>query len=451
MLQRLSHRFEDGCNYDDLKAAYDRSGPISVSFREMAGLGSGVDRLTHLFHSYPAKLLAAIPAYFLACGRFTTSGSRLLDPFCGSGTVLVEGLAAGCEVIGCDVNPLARLITAAKTTAVPAAALNAAFERLLASRPQRGGGPPPGPIRMERWFAPGVMKELDRFASSLRAMSDCPEKVFLQACFSVVVRRVCLADPTISVPVSLNPDRASLNAAQQEDRRRWLAERQGADVEMIFRQIVAVNAVRVGRLQAVAGPAAKSVILDNVNSLDDQLQADLVITSPPYGSAQKYVRSSSLSLIWLGLAPEGLRAIEKLTIGREHFLKSEIASGPGEEALSVAIGALERIGSKNATRRHIAAQFLIEMRSALVKMEAAIRPGGGLILVVGDNIVCGERFVTTRYLASICSDLGLELELELVDSIRSRGLITRRNRSVGYIAEETILVLRKPAGGSDGR
>ncbi|MDQ0512567.1 hypothetical protein [Ancylobacter amanitiformis] len=447
----MSDQVEGAYTYDALKAAYDRNGPLSVNFREMTGLGSGVDRLTHLFHTYPAKLLPAIPSYFLSCGRFATTGSRLLDPFCGSGTVLVEGLATGCEVIGCDVNPLARLITAAKTTAVPAAALNAAFERLLARRPRFGFGPPTGSVRMERWFALPVAKELDRFAAALGAMPDCTEKTFLQACFSAVVRRVCLADPAISVPVKLNPERASLTSAQRDDRRRWLAERHNADVEAIFHQIVAANVLRMGRLEAVAGSTAKSLILDNVRSLDSSLRADLVITSPPYGSAQKYVRSSSLSLIWLGLAPDGLRAIEKLTIGREHFLKNEVASGLPEESLTFAADALERIGKKNATRRHIAAQFLIEMQSALVDIEAAIRPGGVLILVVGDNIVCGERFATTRYLAAICTELGFEIELELVDSIRSRGLITRRNRSVGYIAEETILVLRKPASGGNGR
>jgi DNA modification methylase len=38
----------------------------------------------------------------------------------------------------------------------------------------------------------------------------------------------------------------------------------------------------------------------------------LIITSPPYGSAQKYIRSTSQSLNWLGFTPpQGLRSLEE--------------------------------------------------------------------------------------------------------------------------------------------
>lgn len=82
--------------------------PVPVDFRAVTGSSSAVDRLTHLIHPYPAKLLAAIPQFFLACEGLVGSKPKLLDPFCGSGTVLLEGLVAGSHVTGADVNPLAR-------------------------------------------------------------------------------------------------------------------------------------------------------------------------------------------------------------------------------------------------------------------------------------------------------------------------------------------------------
>ena len=40
--------------------------PIEVNFRKLAPFNSGVDRLTHLIHSYPAKVLLNIPLFFSA-------------------------------------------------------------------------------------------------------------------------------------------------------------------------------------------------------------------------------------------------------------------------------------------------------------------------------------------------------------------------------------------------
>jgi hypothetical protein len=49
--------------------------------------------LTHGFHSYAGRLHPSIARG--AIGRWSPPGSTVLDPFCGSGTVLVEALVAG--------------------------------------------------------------------------------------------------------------------------------------------------------------------------------------------------------------------------------------------------------------------------------------------------------------------------------------------------------------------
>ena len=88
--------------------------PIVVNFRKLVPYHSGIDRLTHLLHPYPAKLLLNIPLFFLRCEQVGETGS-LRDPFCGSGTVLLEGALKGWQVSGADSNPLARLLTKVKT------------------------------------------------------------------------------------------------------------------------------------------------------------------------------------------------------------------------------------------------------------------------------------------------------------------------------------------------
>ena len=46
------------------------------------------------------------------------AGSRVWDPFCGSGTVLLEARHQGLDAIGVDLNPLAVAIANAKLSAI---------------------------------------------------------------------------------------------------------------------------------------------------------------------------------------------------------------------------------------------------------------------------------------------------------------------------------------------
>src|SRR5438552_14543498 len=96
-------------NYDEVLASlereYDSGQPVKVDFRKLVGVGSGVDRFTHLIHPYPAKLLLNIPQFFLNCSRLGGPGQVVYDPFCGSGTVLLEGLVSGWKILGSDSNP----------------------------------------------------------------------------------------------------------------------------------------------------------------------------------------------------------------------------------------------------------------------------------------------------------------------------------------------------------
>lgn len=42
-------------------------------------------------------------------------GQTLLDPFCGTGTTLVEGKKLGCRVLGFEANPMAHLAASVRT------------------------------------------------------------------------------------------------------------------------------------------------------------------------------------------------------------------------------------------------------------------------------------------------------------------------------------------------
>ena len=97
------------CEYKKSKQA------IEVNFRELVDWVPYSDSYTHYVHTYPAKLLKHIPIFFLN-SSFLLPGknNNILDPFCGSGTVLLESLLSGHNSYGCDANPLAMVNSKSK-------------------------------------------------------------------------------------------------------------------------------------------------------------------------------------------------------------------------------------------------------------------------------------------------------------------------------------------------
>jgi len=68
---------------------------------------------THGFHPYPAKFTPQLVNKYLS--SYCKRGDFILDPFCGSGTTMVEGAINGINSVGIDLNPIAYIASKAKT------------------------------------------------------------------------------------------------------------------------------------------------------------------------------------------------------------------------------------------------------------------------------------------------------------------------------------------------
>ena len=107
--------------------------PIEVSFRKLLPEIKNIDRYTHLIHAYPAKLLVHIPYFFLNNSVFSKKNDTVLDPFNGSGTVLLESILSNRNAFGADANPLARLIAEVKVSKLDTEELEGATKKVIAA------------------------------------------------------------------------------------------------------------------------------------------------------------------------------------------------------------------------------------------------------------------------------------------------------------------------------
>ena len=434
--------------------------PIVVNFRQTVTCLQSPDRATHLLHSYPAKLLMHIPFFFLSNSLLSKAGDTVLDPFCGSGTVLLEAQLSGRVGLGVDCNPLARLITRTKTTPLARRSLEKAMQLFAGTLPRQSSRCPPDVVNMSHWFYPHIIQQLLVILDVIDGVRSAPIRAFLRVCFSNCLRRVSLADPRLSVPVRLKPDQYPRAHLLYEKTQAHLRRLKRLNVLDVFRNVLAANCRRMESLAAVAdGLPQAAMICSNARHLVPDQPADpsrvpefgdgtvqLVVTSPPYPGAQKYIRASSLSLGWLGLCPSSdLRTYKQQTIGREEF-KAASCSAPQRTGLSKANAAIKALWHVNPTRAAIASTYIVEMQESLHEIQRVLRPGGYLVLVCANNKLCGRPFMAKEYLRSAAQRAGLAPVLELVDTIRSRGLMTTRNHTAGVIRREWVLLFQKREG-----
>ena len=220
----------------------------------------------------------------------------------------------------------------------------------------------------------------------------------------------------------------------------------------VFQEVVERNAIRIQKLWNIrSNLGAVSVSRHDARTpfplgLDtvEKMRTELIITSPPYGSAQKNTRSTKLSLGWLSLW-ESLRLseLDVTSIGREHYKKGQVKELP-QSGIAEADSQLKECFDGAPVRCVALAQYLIEMKSVMQQTFDTLCEGGHLVLIMGDNSLRGQFFPTARFIMIICQEIGFVKRATMIDGIKSRGLLTRRHATSGIINHEHIMILRKP-------
>ncbi len=425
--------------------------PIQVNFRMMVNWISYGERASHMIHLYPAKLLPHIPAYFLANNILSSKGDLVLDPFCGSGTVMLEAILANRQAIGADSNPLARLIAKVKITALERKKLISTYKRLQERISKtKFSNQYPDVVNIDLWFHPHVKKELSHIKQCIDVIRDQALKDFFRVCFSNTLKRVSLADPNVSVPVRLKKEKYPKSSPHYTQVEKIIDKLEDINVYQEFFKITETNIKRINAFTEATECGSGSIIIyDDARKLGDKetRQKDesvqLVITSPPYSGAQKYIRSSGLNLGWLDYCKSNeLRKFEIKNIGREHYSKHEY-NNPLATGIKEADSFLKKIFKEYPLRAHIASNYLNEMRHAFKEIYRVLKYDGYFVLIIANNHIRGKEFFTKDYLQSIAEEIGLKTELCLIDDIHSRGLMTKRNKTANIISREWVLVFKK--------
>jgi SAM-dependent methyltransferase len=339
---------------------------------QRAGDDDGPIGKLHALHPYPARMHPATAAILIGATVGEEGGARVLDPFCGAGTTLIEARRLGHAAIGVDLNPQAVAIARAKTWVVPKdrrkelrrIGKDLAADAMSAGRAARRAGAPatprhrPGKDAAARartlapWFLPHVRAELEDLAARIDEVAATEPEV-------AAILRIPLS--AILYKVSL---RASETDASRVDKR--LAR--GAATRLFDGRIEqlwdGLNA-----LAHRAGPPVE-VLEGDARRLDGVADGsiDAIVTSSPYAGTYDYAAQQGLRLAFFGVDAGVARAGE--------------------------IGARGAMAAADALD-----DFAADLAATFAAWVRVLRPGGLAVLMIGDSLA-GRRAVLAEELVN---------------------------------------------------
>ncbi len=408
---------------------------INTTFR--GGSGEPMHDWYPLLEGYSSGFVKAV------LSKFANSSARVLDPFSGIGTTVLEASRLGKASFYCEVNPVLQHLTFVKFAALSM-----------------------DPVRRSE-FANGLSKLAERVPAAItaspkdRELEDSYHETFGDSSFfdsknfDKVLRARSLVDLTkaedpllsrflaLSILSSLTPASFLIRAGDLRFRRgselnkvRPLDEIVGEKLVLIAKDLLRLPTVKDARSNLVCEDARHLLLLPS-------LGIDAVVTSPPYPNGTNYFRNTKLELWFLRC----LRSTQDLRWFRDRAVtagindvigsKDETSVGPPELSET-----LQRLRDRSYDKRipKLIGNYFSDMDKVMRGLYHHMNNGALLAIDIGDSIFAGVHITTDLILARIGENIGFSGD----------GMIFLRKRQShdGSRLRQVLLLFHKKSGGS---
>ena len=390
--------------------------------------------LTHGLHPYPARMIPQIARRLI--NRYSSPNEIVLDPFCGSGTVLVESKLLGRNVIGNDINPLGILLAKVKTTLINlkvldewvASFLNDIENDMYLLQENKLDIESPNFPNIRHWFKENIIKELAVIKKHIDLINDVDVHDFAKVCFSLTVRKVSNIYNVGDTFIKRLSDKA--------------LKKHKPNVLSTFKTVVIESEQRMRDFYQECESHSFNTYVKITSedtrklSLADET-VDLIVTSPPYGEEKNtisYTRWSKLSSLWLGYQPEVIRAIEKISLGA----RQQTDDIPSETLRSILNEVLKI--DRNLVRD--ASSFFIDYKRCLEQLYRVLRKNSYCCIVIGNRSLKQRRVPMDIVTAEFADAIGFKHVITHHREIPTKAIPWTVAKGE-TISAESIIVLQK--------
>ena len=358
--------------------------PSGTSFMQM-----------HSIHAYPAKFPAFLASAALKYAEI--EGVRLdkvADIFCGCGTTALEAKRIGAGFWGCDINPVATLITRVKTTDYNIKDLEKYFNNIDAlwekSVLRNRNYYDQAMSRLQYWFDPityNRLFELYEIINSVTGNDSRYNEAFL--CLFSAILKNCSMWLQKSIKPQIDP------------------KKKRVDVFKLFTDKYHQFLKAVLEINKKGFKTRNEIVIVQENFLNtrDNPNVNLIVSSPPYVTSYEYADLHQLSSLWLKYADD-YRTLRQGSIGSMY----NTAEWDNEKALlnQTASSIVDELNNKGCTPAKIKSisRYYSEMQVAIEKCSNMLTSGGMAIFVIGDSELKKVELNNSQHLIECMSDAG---------------------------------------------
>ncbi len=410
------------------------------------------DHTLHRWVPWIAGFSGSFVADVLAKMERKHNGLRVLDPFAGVGTTLIEALKHGSDAIGFEINPYAALACKVKINAATydVGLLEEMIDRFEEHGEEKLGAnngevrsvPPTGFVSRVPFFSPSVERQVLICLDFIeQETTDWLRELFQTAFGAVMVSfsnysyepslgtRAAAGKPDVDHADVIGVVKRKLREMREDvlTFQRWTAELGRAPRATIYPESYFDAAGKVKRHRI-----------------------DVLITSPPYLNNYHYIRNTRPHMFWLGMVRSSadLKAMERKNFGQ--FWQT-VRSGPDVVLKPHLPGLAERIAElkeQNVEKgayggpgwANYASSYFNDCQKFCEVTLEVMKPGGTAVIVIGNNILQGIEFQTDRLFAEIAQQQGFEIvKLHEVRKKRTGTSIVNSSVRAGTVKQKTRL------------
>ncbi len=350
------------------------------------------NELTHGIHPYHAKFIPEIPREFII--DYSKEGNIVLDPFCGSGTTLLESMMLKRKSYGVDLSVLASMISKAKVFTPNLMVLDEIFNQLIGKLDKIELTKPIEFENKDSWFSSKTSYILDRLMLQINSIYDENHKNIFKVLVSSIIKTV-------------SNKRKVWNNGYIADNVLPNMEYKGDVIKVLKSRY---KLMKESYIELVSALPTNYFIpsVHNCNILDFRLdeKVDIVVTSPPYPFAVDFIKYARLSYYWLGENVDDYS--EKET------------------------GSRQKRNRKNAI-----SEFYLEMEKIYLHICEMVKIDGYFCMTVADTKRQNKEIFFVDWIKGLFPKIGWILIKDEIRELKSQSMGQKR------IQEEHKLVFRK--------
>lgn len=405
--------------------------------------GADTKEYTHCFHIYPAMMIPQIARKLIH--EYGKKGGLLFDPYCGTGTSLVEARLFGMDAAGTDLNPTARMIAVAKSRDYMIHELEENVETYLeglegelAETDSYDAFDAPETVSfesLETWFPVATIGEICHCIHRISEIEEESSRAFIRIALSECLRLVSFQ----------RNGEFKLYRIPENQRHEHYVPLYPLLEDRILRNLEGCKSFNESVTLGTTASVYSFNTVETTGGEEMREKPDLVVTSPPYGDSATtvaYAQFSWLTNVWLGLEGSPAGALDRELMGGRRKEIEEFGFTPMDEAIS-------RIVEQDPKRATEIMHFYSEYRKSISNVASEMKEGGYSCYVVGNRIVKGIQLPTDLFTAWSFEQYGFTHKTTYIREIPNKRMPSRNSPSnvtgqtSSTMTNEYIVVCRK--------